>query len=55
MEAANLTRTQKRIVEELNREELNDIGIMTKLHLTNRRYYVEKRIALKKIAEVLRE
>ena len=52
MEAANLTRTQKRIVEELNREELNDIGIMSKLHLTNRRYYVEKRIALKKIAEV---
>lgn len=55
MEKANLTRTQRRIVEELNREELNDIGIMTKLHLSNRRYYAEKRIALKKISDVLTE
>ena len=55
MEKANLTRTQRKIVEESNREELNDIGIMAKLHLSNRRYYAEKRIALKKISDVSTE
>lgn len=55
MEEANLTRTQRRIVDELNREELKDVGIMRKLHLSNSRYYAEKRIALRKIEEVLRE
>lgn len=49
----NLTPLQRKIVEELNAEELNDIGIMHKLHLGQCKYYAEKRLALKKISDVL--
>ena len=55
VEEANLTTIQRKIVMELNSEELNDLGIMYKLHLGHEKYYAEKRIALKKIQDAFAE
>ena len=51
IDEANLTTLQRKIVMELNSEELNDLGIMYKYHLGKEKYYAEKRIALKKIQD----
>lgn len=53
VEEANLTTLQRKIVMELNSEELNDLGIMYKYHLGHEKYYAEKRVALKKIQDAL--
>lgn len=53
IEQANLTDTQTKIVLELNREQRDDLGIMILLNLPRTKYYAEKRIALKKIVNVL--
>ena len=53
VEEANLTTLQRKIVMELNTEELNDLGIMYKYHLGHEKYYAEKRVALKKIQDAL--
>ena len=53
IEEANLTTIQRKIVLELNAEELNDLGIMYKHHIGHEKYYTEKRIALKKIQDAL--
>lgn len=50
-----MTTLQCKIIAELNREELNDIGIMQKLHVSHSKYYAEKRIAINKIKKVLGE
>lgn len=55
MVEANLTTLQSKIVLELNAEELNDVGIMQKLHVSHSKYYAEKRIAINKIKKVLGE
>ncbi len=55
VEEANLTTIQRKIVMELNSEELNDLGIMYKYNLGKEKYYAEKRIALKKIQDALVE
>ena len=48
-----MTALQSRIVCELNLEDLNDIGIMHKLHLSQAKYYAEKRVALRKIQDAI--
>ena len=55
IEEANLTTIQRKIVMELNAEELNDLGIMYKYRIGHEKYYAEKRIALKKIQDALAE
>ena len=49
---ANLTPLQTRLVLLLNKEELNDTGIMMELHISHHKYYAEKAAALTKIAKV---
>lgn len=53
IDEANLTTLQKKIVAELNSEELNDLGIMYKFNIGHEKYYAEKRIAIKKIQDAL--
>ena len=53
IEEANLTTIQRKIVLELNAEELNDLGIMYKYRIGHEKYYAEKKIALKKIQDAL--
>ena len=50
---ANLTPLQTRLVLLLNREELNDEGIMMELCVSRKRYYAEKAAALAKIFKVI--
>ena len=42
IDEANLTTLQKKIVAELNSEELNDLGIMYKFNIGHEKYYAEK-------------
>ena len=52
---ANLTPLQTRLVLLLNKEELNDEGIMLELHVCRETYYREKKLALSKISRTLTE
>lgn len=46
---ANFTPMQLRIYEELNRDEVYDVGIMTNLGLSQREYYEIKKIVVDKV------
>ena len=52
---ANFTELQLKIFEELNRDEVYDVGIMTKLGLSQREYYEVKKITVDKVIRIALE
>jgi hypothetical protein len=52
---ANFTELQAKIYEELNRDEVYDVGIMTKLGLSQREYYEVKKITVDKVIRIALE
>ena len=52
---ANFTELQLKIFEELNRDEIYDVGIMTKLGLSQREYYEIKKIVVDKVIRLANE
>lgn len=53
--AANFSKDQEAIFNELNKDTLYDIGIMEKLGIPPRRYYDTKRVTIEKTVKLLRE
>ena len=52
---ANFTELQAKIYEELHRDEVYDVGIMTKLGLSQREYYEVKKITVDKVIRIALE
>lgn len=52
---ANFSELQLKIFEELNRDEVYDVGIMTKLGLSQREYYEVKKITVDKVIRIALE
>ena len=55
LSAANFSHDQEAIFNELNKDTLYDIGIMTKLGIPERRYYDTKRTTIDKTERILQE
>ena len=53
--AANFSHDQEAIFNELNKDTLYDIGIMSKLSIPERRYYDTKRTTIDKTERILQE
>lgn len=55
LSAANFSHDQEAIFNELNKDTLYDIGIMSKLGIPERRYYDTKRTTIDKTERILQE